>query len=158
MYSLADAYPADAIGGSDFLTLAAQRKIIDIDEHGTEVVRPERIVITDRVYTGDEYVQGRPCFSEQTIRALGAQIGLVDPPAMRKILNQQAKLVHRLDQSEGARMDLLRAIEAIQNTAGMVRVYVAGDGSEHPSREALDAYLRGDDELEPTIVSPHQEA
>lgn len=158
MYQLADTYPADAIGGSDFLTLAAQRKIVDTDVEGEPILRSERVIVTDRFYTGDEFVTGRACFSEQTVRALGAELGLVAPPVVRSLQREIATLTHQLDQAEGKNVDLLRAWKAFEDTELVRVIYVGPDGSEHPSRPALAAHLAGVKSETPPTVEPFQEA
>lgn len=158
MFTVAPEYPADTFGGGDFLTLAARREIIDTDVAGADVKRPERIIVCDRFFTGDEFLQGRPCFSEQTVRAMGAAMGLFTPAAVRELEHDRSRLRRELDQEQAKNLDLLRVIQGFEDTELVRTIYVAPDGSEHPSRMALADHVAGTQDVSPTVVEPFREA
>lgn len=138
MFNVADAYPADAIGGADFLTGAALRRIVD-DWGDGQRARRERVIVADRVFDMDDDVHGRPCFAEETVRALGQAIGMGDAPYVARLerdlrRERQARAI--------AEQELARAHAALEQIKVVkIQTFIAPDGTAHPTRESVDCYL-----------------
>lgn len=144
-----DGYPAHAIGGSDFLTGAAQRVISDVDGNGNEIRRPERIVVTDREIPETEILDGVVCLSEQTIRTLGGLVGLADEPHVKELTRRMRIAVDERDRFEAEAIRLAAQLHAKPAT-----VYVAADGTEHASLESARAATAPQVPLPPATVGP----
>lgn len=139
MFHVTSAYPGDAIGGADFFSKAAQRKVVDTGPDGSEVVRDELVVVFDRDFQPDDIFLGRLCISEQTIRALGTLVGLLDPQSARRQASENLRLRNECDALSARAIAAEEALASLKAT-GTTR-FIALDGSVHASQEAAQRHM-----------------
>lgn len=156
---LSTSYPGDAILGADFLTGAAQRRILETDPDGNEHTRNERIVITDRYFDGEQVAPiGRACFSETTIRMLGACVDLIDPEVYGR-LDRNLKLANqRVSDLQADNMAMKTLLALWDDTETVRTVYVTPDGGTHATLAAAQDHMNPSPAVEADTVKPHQEA
>lgn len=94
MFQTLDAFPPDAVGGADFFTGTAARRIPTDDGQG---LRDEIIVVADRELVAEDMYEGRVCISETTVRHMGALVGLYSGGEMAKIVGQNRALTLERD-------------------------------------------------------------
>lgn len=158
MFTVADAYPPDAIGGADFLSGASHRTIVDTDVAGEAVRRGEKILVCDRTIDFEDRLEGRVCISEQTVRQMAAELGLVDRARVRAMERHITSLGARLEGSEHENRQLKRALDALGTDGLVTRLYVTPDGAEHASRDAAIAHMDpAVSPVNPPAAQPFQE-
>lgn len=113
-WRVTDSYPPDAVWGADFFTGSPQREVIDVDNAGRDVRRKERIVVSEREILDGDIVEGRICVSEQTIRSIGGELGLVDRRQMEHVVDDNERLRRRLNDAETENTQLRNALAALQ--------------------------------------------
>jgi hypothetical protein len=151
VFLVADGYPAEAVGGADIITGAALRDLID-DDGATKVKRPERVIVTDRVFDFEDPLEGRVCLSESTVRAMGQLLGLADAMYVERIERDLRRERVARAESDVRYTQLAQLVDTLR--VARVTVYVAPDGTEHPGRAALDAYLADHAPMPPRDIAP----
>lgn len=161
MFTTMSSYPGDAIGGADFLSGAAQRTIKDVGIDGTESIRKEAIVVTDRYFDSEEVAPiGRACFSEQTIRSLGAAVGLVDRVTVAKLQGEIEHSHRRIRALKDENVRMKGLVSALAETEPIRTLYVTPDGTTHETPTEAAHHMANPKDLvvEVESVTPYQEA
>lgn len=124
-------YPIGTAYGSCYFCRAAKRDIIEEGPNGT-VVRPERIVVTDR----EEDFEGRVCICESCARILAHEFALVDGWRVDAIsadnANLRAELVALSAGLGRAKAENRRLADL--DRPDVQKVYLDIDGNEHDSQ------------------------
>lgn len=140
MFHVLDAYPPDAVNGADFFSGAVQRKLVE-----GESTRLERIVVCDREITYDDAFEGRIAMSEQTVREMGALVGLVDSASVEVIRRENRELRRENGHLSGEVADLRAAVTA--RATATAEVYVTPDGVKHATEGAAKRHMNPDPPL-----------
>lgn len=115
MFTIAPGYPGDAIGGADFFTLSGQRLVADVDpQTGEKVTRKERVVVVDRLILHSDLIEGRPCIGEQTIRSLGAELGLYDVVTVTRLRDEVERLTRRVHEVDAENTELRNIVAGLE--------------------------------------------
>lgn len=133
MVQIADNYPAHSAKGADYFSGAPRGEIVE--QRGDEqVVRPERVIVTDI----DVDFEGRLCIGERTVRHWAQEFGMVDGWRVQNMLAAaQADADERdlLSRELAEARDQIETLLEVQRAPARV-VFVAADGSRHESEEA----------------------
>lgn len=135
--SIVEEYPSGAVSGADFFTRASRGDIIEQGPDGP-VVRPEKVVITDRFVDMDDPVLGQICVGERTIRHLAHAFGMIDGWRVARVVDDNAELRAELVALSKTVGDARAEAQALRDLeiAKPPKTYVAIDGTEHESRRA----------------------